>query len=60
MVNVFDAQARINENAPEAYRGLDRMDEARKAVLADLEAQDLIERVETTSTPCPTATAPAR
>ena len=43
IVNVFDAEARINENAPEAYRGLDRM-EARKRVLADLEAQDLIER----------------
>ena len=38
IVNVFDAQARINENAPEAYRGLDRMG-ARARVLADLEAQ---------------------
>ena len=45
IVNIFDAEARLNENAPEAYRGLDRM-EARKLVLADLEAQDLIERVE--------------
>ena len=45
IVNVFDAEARINENAPEAYRGLDRM-EARARVLADLEAEDLIEKVE--------------
>ena len=45
IVNVFDAEARINDNAPEAYRGLDRM-EARARVLADLEAQGLIEKVE--------------
>jgi valyl-tRNA synthetase len=45
MVNVFDAQARINDNAPEAYRGLDRYD-ARKRVLADLEALGLVEKVE--------------
>ncbi|HEX7072418.1 MAG TPA: class I tRNA ligase family protein, partial [Hyphomicrobiaceae bacterium] len=38
MINIFDAEARINENAPEAYRGLDRF-EARKRVIADLEAQ---------------------
>jgi len=45
MINVFDAQARINDNAPKAYRGLDRY-EARKRVLADLEALGLIEKVE--------------
>ena len=45
IVNVFDAEARINDNAPEAYRGLDRM-EARARVLADLEAEGLIEKVE--------------
>ena len=44
-VNVFDAEARLNDDAPEAYRGLDRA-EARARVLADLEAQDLIEKVE--------------
>src|SRR5690606_22398692 len=33
MINIFDAEARINENAPEAYRGLDRF-EARKRVIA--------------------------
>jgi valyl-tRNA synthetase len=44
-VNIFDAVARINENAPEAYRGLDRF-EARKRVVADLEAQGMIEKIE--------------
>src|SRR3546814_3293677 len=33
MINVLDADARINENAPEPYRGLDRY-EARKRVVA--------------------------
>ena len=45
MINIFDAEARINENAPEAYRGLDRF-EARKRVIADLEAQGLLEKIE--------------
>jgi valyl-tRNA synthetase len=44
-INIFDRFAGINENAPEAYRGLDRF-EARKRVVADLEAQGLIEKVE--------------
>jgi valyl-tRNA synthetase len=44
-INIFDADAHLNENAPEAYRGLDRH-EARKRVLADLEAAGLIEKVE--------------
>src|SRR5271168_2748996 len=45
MINIFDRDARLNENAPEAYRGLDRF-AARKRVLADLEAAGLIEKVE--------------
>ena len=45
MVNVFDAFARINENAPERYRGLDRS-EARGRVVADLEAQGLVDKIE--------------
>jgi len=44
-INIFDRFASINENAPEAYRGLDRF-EARKRVVADLEALGLIEKVE--------------
>ena len=45
MVNILDADARINDNAPEAYRGLDRF-EARRRVVADLEAQGLLEQIE--------------
>ena len=45
MINIFDRHACINDNAPETYRGLDRF-EARKRVVADLEAQDLLERIE--------------
>jgi valyl-tRNA synthetase len=45
MINVFDQHARINEAAPEAYRGLDRF-EARERVIADLEAEGLVEAIE--------------
>jgi valyl-tRNA synthetase len=45
MINIFDQDARLNDNAPEAYRRLLRFD-ARKKVLADLEAAGLIEKVE--------------
>ena len=45
MVNILDADARIAGDAPEAYRGLDRF-EARRRIVADLEAQGLVERIE--------------
>ena len=45
MINIFDADAHLNDNVPEAYRGLDRF-EARKQVLADLEAAGLIEKID--------------
>ncbi|HJT99187.1 MAG TPA: valine--tRNA ligase, partial [Rhodanobacteraceae bacterium] len=38
---IMTLDAKINENAPEKYRGMDRF-AARKAVLADLEAQGLL------------------
>ncbi|HEY0826148.1 MAG TPA: valine--tRNA ligase, partial [Ramlibacter sp.] len=41
MIGVLTLDARINDNAPAAYRGLDRF-EARKRVVADLEAQGLL------------------
>ena len=44
-VNVFTPQAAINDNAPERFRGLDRF-EARKRVIAELEAAGLVERIE--------------
>jgi valyl-tRNA synthetase len=40
-ITIFTLDARINDNAPEAYRGLDRY-EARKRVLADLDAAGLL------------------
>jgi valyl-tRNA synthetase len=43
-INVLTPDAKINNAAP-AYEGLDRY-EARKRVLADLEAQQLIEKIE--------------
>jgi valyl-tRNA synthetase len=43
-IGVLDFHARINENAPAAYRGLDRFD-ARKRIVADLDAQGLLERI---------------
>ncbi|MDP6564611.1 MAG: valine--tRNA ligase [Alphaproteobacteria bacterium] len=45
MVNVLDREARINDNAPEKYRGMDRF-EARELIVADLQAEDLIERID--------------
>ncbi|RDD63910.1 valine--tRNA ligase [Ferruginivarius sediminum] len=44
-VNILDRNARLNDNVPEAYRGLDRY-EARKRVVADLEAQGLVAEIE--------------
>jgi len=40
-ITIFTLDAKVNDNAPEKYRGLDRYD-ARKAVLADLEASGLL------------------
>ena len=40
-INIFTLDAKVNDNAPEKYRGLDRF-EARKRVLADLEAEGLL------------------
>ena len=44
-INIFDEHARINENAPEAYQGLDRF-EARKRVVADIDALGLLDKIE--------------
>lgn len=44
-INIFTIDAAINDEAPEKYRGLDRYD-ARKQIVADLEAQDLLEKID--------------
>lgn len=45
MINVLDPDGRMNDNVPEAYRGMDRFD-ARKQIVADLEAAGALEHVE--------------
>ena len=45
MIGILDSRARLNDNVPPAYRGLDRF-EARRRVVADMEALGLVERVE--------------
>ena len=45
VINILDDDAAINENAPAAYQGMDRFD-ARKQIVADLDALELLEKVE--------------
>jgi len=45
LLNIFTVDAALNDNAPEAYRGLDRY-AARKRIVADLEAAGLMETIE--------------
>ncbi|MEX0962443.1 MAG: valine--tRNA ligase [Pseudohongiellaceae bacterium] len=45
IINILTDAACINENAPEAYRGLDRF-EARKQIVADMEALGLVDKIE--------------
>ncbi|MCK6389937.1 MAG: valine--tRNA ligase [Azonexus sp.] len=45
MISILTLDAKVNDNAPEKYRGLDRFD-ARKAVVADLEAEGILIKVD--------------
>ncbi|MEQ8196255.1 MAG: valine--tRNA ligase [Rhodospirillales bacterium] len=45
MINVFDRDAKLNENAPAAYQGMDRF-EARKKIVAEMESLGLFEKAE--------------
>jgi len=45
LVNIFDKDAKLNEAAPEAYRGLDRF-VAREKIVADMQARGLVEKIE--------------
>jgi valyl-tRNA synthetase len=45
VINIMTPEAALNDNAPAAYRGLDRS-VARERILADLDALGLIERIE--------------
>src|SRR5690606_9560832 len=44
LINIFDANAALNDEVPVPYRGLDRF-EARKRVVADLAALGLVEKI---------------
>ncbi len=45
LINILTVDAKINDQAPEAYQGLDRFD-ARKQIVADLEAAGLMEKID--------------
>ncbi len=44
-INLFDEDANLNENAPPAYRGIDRV-KARDRVVAEMERLELLEKAE--------------
>jgi valyl-tRNA synthetase len=54
LINILDAKAQLNENVPEAFRGLDRFI-ARKRVVADFEAAGLLEKIDPTTHAVPHA-----
>ena len=45
VINILTVDAAINENAPQAYRGLDRFD-ARKQIVRDMESAGLLDKIE--------------
>jgi valyl-tRNA synthetase len=45
MINIMDEEGRLNDEVPQPYRGLDRF-VARERILADLDADGLIEKLE--------------
>jgi len=45
VINIMTVDAAINDNVPEAYRGMDRFD-ARKQIVSDMEAAGLLEKIE--------------
>ncbi len=46
-INIFDENANLNQEVPEAYRGMERF-AARKRIVSDLEALGLVEKIEPT------------
>ncbi len=44
MLNILDRDARLNDNVPPAYRGMERF-QARKQIVADLDALGLLDKV---------------
>ncbi len=58
MINILTIDAALNDEVPEVYRGLDRVD-ARKKVVDDLDALGLLEKVADHTLQVLGATAPA-
>ncbi len=52
MINILTADAALNDEVPTQYRGLDRF-EARKRVVADLDAAGMLEKVDPHTLPVP-------
>jgi valyl-tRNA synthetase len=52
LINIFDANAMLNDAVPPKYRGLDRKT-ARNTIVADFEALGLLEKVEPHTLPVP-------
>ena len=52
LINLFTPEAKMNDHVPPQYRGLDRY-EARKRIIADLEAAGLIDQIETITNAVP-------
>jgi valyl-tRNA synthetase len=44
VINIFTLEAKLNDQAPASYKGLDRFD-ARTKILSDLSAQGLLEKI---------------
>ncbi len=53
LIAVLDRDAKLNENAPEAYRGMDRFD-ARRKIVEDLDALGLLVKIEPHALTLPT------
>ena len=45
LINILNKDGTLNDDVPDAYRGLDRF-EARKQIVADLEALELLDKIE--------------
>ena len=45
VINIFDDDARLNENVPLVYVGMERFD-ARKEIISDLDSLGLLEKID--------------
>jgi valyl-tRNA synthetase len=52
LLNIFDANAALNDEVPQKYRGLDRF-VARKLIIEELQALELVEKIDPHTLPVP-------